>query len=245
MKVKTFREYLNYCQFEEIWESLSEYFGEPETMKAVYKDYYEKLKVLPPRLSKGDIELSSSRPAAIRPDGMNAAPDWLIDKKVKTKEKDSAYVSAVLLYWASLHTFITSKEHDYDLAHYLDIIESDDRIALGQYFRKSILLDPLESTKKESLDRKELIFWEQTFAHSSPGDWRGILYVLKRKLEYDMVFMRGFADHAGRERDAERMNLCCRLIEGATEDIYPNERARKMLRLLFKVLEHNIINWSD
>ena len=42
---------------------------------------------------------------------------------------------------------------------------------------------------------------------SSPGDWRGLLYVLNRKLEYNMGFMLGFADHAGSEHDANRMQL--------------------------------------
>ncbi len=243
--MKTFREYLNECQFEEIWDSLAEFFGEPQAMKAVYLDYCEKLKALPQKRCKGVIELSSSRPAALQPDGMNAAPDWLIDKKVKTAEQNSAYVCAVLLYWSSLHTFLTSKEHDDDLAHYLNIIESDDCQALANYLTGSIKPDPLGPAKRESLDRKKRQFWEETFAHSSPGDWRGILYVLKCKLEYDMGFMRGFADHAGREHDADRMQLCCRLIDGATADIYPDERALRMLSLLFKILEQDITGWSD
>lgn len=245
MKRKTFREYLNGCQFEDIWDSLDEFFAEPSAMKAVYADYYDKLKVLPQRLCNDVIELSSCRPASIQPDGMNAAPDWLIDKQVITSETDNAYVAAVLLYWASLHTFHTSKEHDDDLWHYIDILESDNPQALGQYLMKSIKPDPLESEKRDSLDRKEHQFWEHTFARATPGDWRGILYVLKRKLEYDMGFMRGFADHAGREHDADRMQLCCRLIDGATADIYPDDRARKMLSQLFKILEQDITNWSD
>ena len=243
--MKTFREYLRGCKFEEIWDSLAEFFGEPQAMEAVYSAYYEKLKALPQRRCKGIIELSASRPAAIQPEGMNAAPDWLIDKKVKTSETDNAYVAAVLLYWTSLHTFHTSKEHDDDLGRYLDILESDDPHALGQYLMKSMKRDPLESAKLECLDRKEKQFWEETFAHSSPGDWRGILYVLKRKLEFDMGFMRGFADHAGREHDADRMQLCCHLIDGATADIYPDEKTRRMLSLLFKILEKDITNWCD
>ncbi len=241
--MKTFREYLNDCQFGDVWQAISENFSESEVLKPVYAEYYEKLKILPEIDSKGVIELSG-RPTR-QPDGMNAAPDWLIDKQVITSETDNAYVAAVLLYWASLHTFLTSKEHDDDLYHYLDIIESDDCQALGQYLTESMKSDPLGSAKRESLDRKEQQFWEETFARSSPGDWRGILFVLKRKFEYDMGFMRGFADHADREHDADRMQLCCRLIDGATADIYPADIARKMLSLLFKILEQDITNWSD
>ncbi len=55
----------------------------------------------------------------------------------------------------------------------------------------------------------------------------------------------GFADHAGREQDADRMQLCCRLIDGATAHICPDERARRMLNLLFRILEQEVTNWSD
>ena len=243
MIMKTFREYLDECQFDDIWTAITLNYSEPPAMKTIYADYYEKLKTLPHKHSKGYIELSGC--STIQPGGMNAAPDRLIDKKVKTTETDCNYVSAVLLYWASLHTFHTSKEHDDDLHHYLKIIESDDCQALGRYLSESIKPDPLGSVKRESLERKERLFWEDTFSHSSPGDWRDILYVLKRKLEYNMGFIRDFADHAGREHDADRMQLCCRLIDFATTDIYPDERARRMLRLLFKILEQEITNWSD
>ena len=52
-------------------------------------------------------------------------------------------------------------------------------------------------------------------------------------------------NHAGREHDADRMQLCCRLIDGATADINPDERALRMLSLLFKILEQDITGWSD
>lgn len=106
---------------------------------------------------------------------------------------------------------------------------------LGQYLMESMNPGPLASEKRESIDRKERQFLEETFAHSSPGDWRGRLYILN-----DTGFMRGFADHAGREHDADRIQLCCRLIDGATANICPDERARRMLSLHFKVLEQNI-----
>ena len=75
--------------------AIAENFSEPDEIKPVYVEYYSKLLSLPSRRCKGVIELSS-RPT-IQPEGMNAAPDWLIDKNVKTSETDSAYVSAVLL----------------------------------------------------------------------------------------------------------------------------------------------------
>ena len=130
----TFREYLNKCRFEDIWTSIVENFSESEKIKPVYADYFEKLKALPHKSVNGIIEVQAN--PKIYPDGMNGAPDWLIDKKVKTTENGSTVVAATLLYWASLHTFYTSQEHDADLMRYLQIIKSDDCKALGAYLKE-------------------------------------------------------------------------------------------------------------
>lgn len=241
--MKTFRDYLNECRFEDVWTSIVENFSEPEGIKPVYAEYFEKLKALPHKSVRGTIEVQSD--PTIYPDGMNGAPDWLIDKKVKTSEKEKSKVAATLLYWASLHTFHTSQEHDADLFRYLSIIHSDDPKALSEYMMESLKPIPYHSEIEESRERKEKLFWEDTFSCLYSGDWRYTLYILKRKLQYDMGFMRGFADHAGRERDADRMQLCCNLIDGATAHIYPDEHRRRMLHLLFKVLDQHITDWGD
>ena len=241
--MKTFREYLSISQFEDIWSEIVENYLEPEEIKSVYAKYYEKLKALPHKSVRGIIDMPGSPNQY--PDGLKGAPDWIIDKRVKTKEKDSAVVAATLLYWASLHTFYTSQEHDADLFRYLEIIDSQDCKALCDYMMESMKPQPYRAEIEESRVRKERLFWEDTFSCLYAGDWRYTLYILKRKLQYDMGFMRGFADHAGRERDADRMQLCCNLIDGATAHIYPNERQRRMLHLIFKILEQNISNWSD
>ncbi len=243
--MKTFREYLNDTTFEEVWKEIVSLFSEPEAIKPVYADYFERLKALPKRKCKGFIDMTTG---SIRPQGMNAAPDFLIDKKVRTGKGDyyPAYITAILLYWASLISFHTSKEHDDDLSKYLHILETDKTgRELGSYLMESMSPDRYRHEKEESLDRKEHLLWDSTLSRVTPEDWRGILYVLKQKLEYDMCFMRGFADHAGREHDADRVQLCCNLIDRATADIYPDDYARRCLHLLFQVLDQNITNWSD
>ena len=241
--MKTFRDYLNECRFEDVWTSIVENFSEPDIIRPVYAEYFEKLKTLPHKSVSGIIEV---HPVPTNyPDGMNGAPDWLIDKAVKTREKDSAAVAATLLYWASLHTYYTSQEHDADLARYLDIVESDDCRALGAYLAESVSPKPYRAEIEASVERKERMFWDETYSWLYAGDWRYTLHILKRKLEYDMGFMRGFADHAGREHDADRMQLCCRLIDGATADIYPDAHGRRMLHLLFRTLDQYITDWSD
>lgn len=241
--MKTFRDYLNECQFEDVWTSIVENFSEPEEIKSVYAEYYEKLKALPRKSVKGVIKLTGDPKQY--PDSMNGAPDWLIDKRVKTTEKESSYVAADLLYWASLHTFYTSQEHDSDLYRYLEILESQDCKAYGEYLTESVRPKPYHAEIEESRERKERLFWEDTFSCLYAGDWRYTLYILKRKLQYDIGFMRGFSDHADRERDADRMQLCCNLIDGATAHIYPDKHRRRMLHLLFKVLDQYITDWSD
>lgn len=241
--MKTFREYLNECRFENIWHSIVENFSESEGIKPVYAEYFEKLKELPHKPVKGVIDMSGG--PTEYPDGLNGAPDWLIDKIVNTNEKDRAVVAAALLYWASLHTFYTSQEHDADLFRYFEIIESQDLKAYGEYLTESMKPKPYHTEIEKSRERKEKRFWKDTQACLYAGDWRYTLYILKRKLLYDMGFMRGFSDHADRERDADRMQLCCNLIDGATTHIYPDGRRRRMLHLLFKVLDQYITDWGD
>lgn len=93
---------------------------------------------------------------------------------------------------------------------------------------------PYRAEIDENQERKEKLLGEDKFLCLYTGDWRNILYILKRKLQYAMGFMRCFADHAGSERDADRMLLCCDLIDSATIHIYPNKRRPRMLHLLFK-----------
>ena len=57
--------------------------------------------------------------------------------------------------------------------------------------------------------------------------------------------MRGFANHTGREHDADRMQLCCNLIDIATRNIYLDERGKKALRVLFKILAKDLYRWDD
>lgn len=111
--MKTIRDYLNKSRFEDVWASIVEIFSEPEGIKPMYAEYFEKLKALTWKSVKGVIELSGN--PTQYPDGMNGAPDRLIDKRVKTMEKDSAVVVATLLYWASLQTFYGAQNEAFDV----------------------------------------------------------------------------------------------------------------------------------
>lgn len=105
--MKTFRDYLNECRFEDIWTSIVEIFSEPAGIKPVYAEYFEKLKALPHKPVKGNIVLSGEPNEY--PDGMNGAPDWLIDKKIKTSEKDSATVTGGIFHDYPINVVTCSK----------------------------------------------------------------------------------------------------------------------------------------
>ena len=183
-----------------------------------------------------------------QPLGMNDAPERLIDKAVFIDEEDlegvkANQITAILVYWASFNGFITSKEHDDDLHEYLKIITEDGSgRRLREYLNRK---DPYSEIKRASMNKKCSRFWASTFDSISCGDWRNILFVLKRAIEYNIGFMRGYADHAGREHDADRMQLCCNLIDIATKNIYPDTREKKALRILFGILTKEIYRWDD
>ena len=75
--MKTFREYLSISQFEDIWSEIVENYLEPEEIKSVYAKYYEKLKALPHKSVRGIIDMPGSPNQY--PDGLNGAPDWIIE----------------------------------------------------------------------------------------------------------------------------------------------------------------------
>lgn len=250
--MKTFRDFVEENDFEDVWHAIVDIYKESEEIKPVYAQYYDKLKKLPhnPRIDEIKFDDTALIIAWGRqPLGMNDSPESLIDKKISF-DRDSGKiksneVAAVLVYWASFHNYITPKEHDDDLHHYLEIITSDeDNVStlLYDYLNKE---DPYSDIKEESLEQKNKRFWDSTLYKISPGDWRDILLVLKRAIEYNIGFMRGYADHAGREHDADRMQLCCRLIDIATINIYPDNRGQKALKLLFNILAKEIAGWDD
>ena len=249
--MKTFRDYITENSFEDVWTAIVEIFEESEDIKPVYAEYYEKLRALPFDPQKDDIKLvnpygrNENYHLGEQPLGLNGAPEYLIDKKVYLGETDldSQKITAILIYWASFHSYMTSKEHDDELFEYLKIITQDKKGGkLSKYLYRE---HPNEDITHESLEKKQARFWKYRTYMISSGDWRGILWILKAAIEFNIGFMRGFADHAGREYDADRMQLCCNLIDIATKNIYPNVREKKALRILFGILTKEICRWDD
>ena len=250
--MKTFRDYINENNFEDVWTAIADIFEEPEEIKPVYAEYYEKLKLLPSNPQKVDIKFTNNRGGGYifgkKPSGISDSPEYLIDRniflhEIEREELSSSQITAILVYWASFHNFITSKEHDEDLFKYLDIISGEDvRCSLADHLYRR---EPIDEIIEESLERKHSRFWDSTTGVFREGYLECILWVLKSAIEYNIGFMRDFASHAGREHDADRMQLCCNLIDIATRNIYLDERGKKALRVLFKILAKDLYRWDD
>ena len=249
--MRTFRDFIIENSFEDVWTAIAEIFEEPEEIKPVYEEYYTKLKDLPLNPQKEEIRFvnpygrNEYYHLGEQPLGMNGAPEYLIDKNVYIGEAKlrSQEITAILIYWASFHSYLTSKEHDNDLFEYLTIITGEDeRLSQADYVCKR---ESNVGIIEESLERKGARFWNYRTEIVSPGNWRGILWILKAAIEFNIGFMRGYADHAGREHDADRMRLCCNLINIATKRIYPEAREKKALKILFGILGKEIYRWDD
>jgi len=132
----------------------------------------------------------------------------------------------------------------------------------------------LAQIESRSLDRKRLRYWQDTIMTDSAIDWSWNLWILKKKLEYNIGYWRYVQRHEGWEEDVCRMQLTCRLIDIAASDcpniegVYINTRnasrfakgednekfhdlyisdlrREKAYRLLWKFLSQNMRKWWD
>ena len=83
----------------------------------------------------------------------------------------------------------------------------------------------------ESCDRKKLKYWKSIILGDEAYDWSWNFTILRKKLEYNIGYYRFTQRYVGWEKDVERMELACRLMNIATGDdfiygtnIYVNTR---------------------
>ena len=125
-----------------------------------------------------------------------------------------------------------------------------------------------------SLNRKRLRYWRDTILDDSAISWSWNLTILKKKLEYNIGYWKYVQRHVGWREDVKRMELCCKLLEIASEDypdmtgIYVNAgnaaryrmrilnddfleihlkdlRKEKAYRILWQYLDQNMEKWWD
>ena len=95
-------------------------------------------------------------------------------------------------------------------------------------------------------------------------DYYCIFEILKTKLKFQSEHIRKYGYHESSDHDANRMELCIRLLDRVQNEYYVNQLLEKDIdevsseemiqainkhdkakRILFKLLEHNIEKWWD
>jgi hypothetical protein len=106
---------------------------------------------------------------------------------------------------------------------------------------------------------KNLVRWFSVIWKDRDWDYYYILEIYKTKLKFQSEHFRKYGYHVDSKRDAERMELCIRLMERVQCEYYMDEllnedlthemvekaisKNDKARRLLFKLLEQNIERW--
>lgn len=72
----------------------------------------------------------------------------------------------------------------------------------------------------ENCDRKKLKYWKSIILGDEAYDWSWNFTILRKKLEYNIGYYRFTQRYVGWEKDVERMELACRLMNIVTGDNY-------------------------
>jgi hypothetical protein len=108
---------------------------------------------------------------------------------------------------------------------------------------------------------KNIIRWIPILWKDRDWDYWHTFEILKTKLKFQSEHFRKHGYHESSERDAEKMELCIRLIDKVQNEYYLDKALRqdftdevmisavikhdKAKRILFKLLEQNIESWWD
>ena len=105
---------------------------------------------------------------------------------------------------------------------------------------------------------KNIIRWIPVLWKDKDWDYWHTFEILKTKLKFQSEHFRKHGYHVSSEREAEKMELCVRLIDKVQNEYYLDEvlglvtdevminainKHDKAKRILFKLLENNIEKW--
>lgn len=272
----TYQEIFRKADFEEIWKCLQEIFHEDDRLKPTYQSLIQKIKEMPkPRKKpKETIKIRIGLNGFQFVEGTPDPQEWLLKRKVV---KSSSYgttiqifpnevseVAAYLIYWSTLYSFKTQYQQRENFSNWLTALKNDD-----------LVMPKIEPDYvSQSYQNKKRLFWQDTIDKDFAYDWSANLWILKKKIEYNIGYWRYVQRHVGWEKDVKRMQICCELLQIAAYDYtditgikintrnatrfgfskkeedfneyYLKElRKEKAFRLIWKYLEHNIKNWWD
>lgn len=210
-----YKEYFINSDFEDVWRTLQSHYNEPESVRNLYKTLFYTIRHMTVD------ETHSGTPLTIETDfeGMihiAGAPDpieWLVGREVVFKDVEVAScqyamseLAAHLLYWSTLYDFKTQTRYHKDCQQ-----------SLEEGFEFNVVENP---GKELSLKRKACHYWKEAIANDSAIDWRYILNILRKRIEYHLGYHRFTDRFVNSKHYVSRMVLCCRLLELAAADYY-------------------------
>lgn len=222
-----YKEYFTTSEFDDAWLTLQSYYREPDSIKNLYKTLFYTIRNLP------IDEVHSASPLNVVLDFDNmihiaGAPDpieWLVGREVifekheiaekncsagtALKQPTEAEFAAHLLYWSTLYDFRTKTRHEKDFQQFLDSCENGTR----DY-------SPENPDIALSLNRKRCYYWKEAIANDSAIDWRYILDIMRKRIEYHIGYHRYTERFVNSPFYISRMELCHRLLELAAADYY-------------------------
>lgn len=225
-----YKDYFINSNFEDVWHTLQTYYNEPESVEKLYKTLFYTIRNLPIDDNHSDI------PLKMVPDFDNmihiaGAPnpiEWLTGREVFFAPEDmvvkyrfhnsplsvpsESEIAAHLLYWSTLYDFKTQMQQHKDFEQYCDALEN----GTVRYSME----DPGEALSRK---RKQCYYWKETVANDSAIDWRYILDMLRKRIEYHIGYHRYTERFVNSRHYISRMELCCRLLDLAGADGYDKE----------------------
>lgn len=114
-------------------------------------------------------------------------------------------------------------------------------------FRK----ERLERGMKHRLQEKtvaynqKMRFWTEEMYHDTPWDYTFILRILRRKLIFDIGYYQRYNHHEGGNQIILDMKRCVKMIDIVIDGSIPDEKQRKALSILWKIMGAKMQSWWD
>lgn len=223
-----YKEYFISSEFEDVWQTLRNYYSEPESVRKLYKTLFYTIRNLPvdEKHSRPPLRIVFDFDNMIHVAGAPDPIEWLTGREVLFDKKDMlqnyrfddsplevpsvAELAAHLLYWSTLYDFKTQTRQQKDFEQYIGALEN------GTLIRYSFE----NSGEALSRKRKNCYYWKNMVANDSAISWTFILDILKKRIEFHIGYHR-YTDRFTRSKHyVSRMELCCKLLDIASADYY-------------------------
>lgn len=233
----TYQEYFNQADFEDIWYVLYFYYLEDIRIKPYYKAIVDVIKNLKIKAKYSKETIVFHNEKNIRIEGAPDPQEWLVGREVKiicdsdnivnTDSKiidqnksflslegvpgsysQKAAIAAHLIFWSTLYSFKTHTQHVKDFVKYFK--DKENNIPRLIKFQESFVTD--------SYRKKKILFWREIIEKDNPISWQYNLFIIKKKLEYNIGYWRFVQRHVGWEEEVNRMKICCNLLDAAAKD---------------------------